>query len=870
MADENFNSCYLSVACNRVPHCIHWGNNGKIAFGTFNSIAVTTFADGVTSPISSMLTGHKDRVNCVKWIEVRSQQCRGQQEGAHRDELVSGSTDGAIILWGGEGNKFSSLASLSGHTGSVIALDAGYVASGKNSHSRRTLVVSASTDSTVRIWKRVDRREENTGSGKNTGGGVDGKGGGGGGGGFVEWQSISFGSGFALDVALGELGSNVPVLALGGDDCRIHLYVESSEGKFVKVQSLDGHEDWIRCLEFAYDDNGDLLLASCAQDCFIRLWRISCSSSQAETSSDQIQEIQLKKNKFSISHEGGECQYSVSLESVLAGHEQWVYAVHWQRLVEVEAGKWHQPLCLLSASMDKTMIVWRFDEASGVWLDEVRVGEVGGNTLGLYGCQFGPDGKAILGHGYQGAFHVWTKTEPDQTNSPEGENAWTPSVTVSGHFAGVQDLVWSPSGDFLLSVGLDQTTRLHAPWRRDNKETWHEIARPQVHGYDMQCLAMIGEFAFVSGADEKVLRVFEAPSNFLGNLSRISCVDTSAAQKAQEAKQVPEGASVPALGLSNKAVYQGEGGMPTPDREINHPSEQYAEIYFAPVMLSRPPTEDHLLQNTLWPETQKLYGHGYEVFTVASRPDGKFVASACKAAKPEHAAILLWDTSSWQQLGQLMVHSLTVTQLAFSHDGSRLLAVSRDRTWSLFEESPSEGCPYRLIAHTDKKTSLHARIIWACSWSHDDQFFATASRDKKVIVWGKEPPPLDQSAPMSGMGNYKAFSSPLNIGDAVTAVDFARQMSNDKSYIVAVGTESGNISLHAWSPARPSSWRHLYSLPQHMTHTQTVKRLRWRPRHGEGDKPCSERPQRKDRFQLASCGADGSLRIHTFQESLFS
>ena len=31
----------------------------------------------------------------------------------------------------------------------------------------------------------------------------------------------------------------------------------------------------------------------------------------------------------------------------------------------------HQEMCLLSASMDKTMIIWRPDEESGVWLDQV-------------------------------------------------------------------------------------------------------------------------------------------------------------------------------------------------------------------------------------------------------------------------------------------------------------------------------------------------------------------------------------------------------------------------------------------------------------------------------------------------------------------
>jgi len=47
-------------------------------------------------------------------------------------------------------------------------------------------------------------------------------------------------------------------------------------------------------------------------------------------------------------------------------------------------------------------------------------------------------------------------------------------------------------------------------------------------------------------------------------------------------------------------------------------------------MLSAPPSEENLLQNTLWPETQKLYAHGNELFTLACSPDGLLLASACK------------------------------------------------------------------------------------------------------------------------------------------------------------------------------------------------------------------------------------------------
>ena len=42
---------------------------------------------------------------------------------------------------------------------------------------------------------------------------------------------------------------------------------------------------------------------------------------------------------------------------------------------------------------------------------------------------------------------------------------WKPGVTVGGHFESVEDIAWEPeSGEFLLSVSGDQTTRLHALW----------------------------------------------------------------------------------------------------------------------------------------------------------------------------------------------------------------------------------------------------------------------------------------------------------------------------------------------------------------------------------------------------------------------
>ena len=64
--------------------------------------------------------------------------------------------------------------------------------------------------------------------------------------------------------------------------------------------------------------------------------------------------------------------FAVSLESVLSGHENWIYSIRWQPPIVMETSN-HQPMRLLSASMDKTMIIWSPDQDSGVWIEQVSL-----------------------------------------------------------------------------------------------------------------------------------------------------------------------------------------------------------------------------------------------------------------------------------------------------------------------------------------------------------------------------------------------------------------------------------------------------------------------------------------------------------------
>ncbi|KAE8282076.1 Elongator complex protein 2 [Larimichthys crocea] len=811
MAAPLIETCHVACCANRTPHVVSWSRGGTIAFGTCNSVALY---DPQERRVVALLNGHTGRVNTVRWIH--RQDCGECAEGGavklgihvrvEEKRVISSQAAQTIdsSVWEAKNGKFIQSVECKGHTGPVCAVDAIYVEDSK------ILLASTASDSTVRLWLCSETKEAEC------------------------LHTLSFGSGFMMDVSLALLpGSRVPILACGGDNSQVHLYVQSNR-QLQKVMSLQGHEDWVRGLAWA-SLGGELLLASCSQDCLIRVWRLCAKSGTDTRAEDDHTIIKMKEDVFEVKETDMSLVFAVSLETVLAGHENWVYGIHWQPPLNKD-GELQQPLSLLSASMDKTMILWAPEEGSGVWVEQVRVGEVGGNTLGFYGCQMSPDGSMIMAHAFHGALHLWCK---DQDN--EGE--WRPGVVISGHFNALQDLSWDPEGEFILSVGSDKTTRLFTPWRKQDtkQETWHEISRPQIHGYDMQCLAMVGRFQFVSGADEKVLRVFQAPRNFVENFANISGTSREKLLASSDSANLPEGASTPALGLSNKAVFQGDLVPKTSEEkeQFSSVSDQYQESYFHSLIMTEPPPEDHLLQNTLWPEVQKLYGHGFEMFCLASDSVRTVVASACK--------------------------------MAFSPDALLLLAVSRDRTWSLWRRdlpTPENPEPqFSLYAHTRKDTAVHSRIIWSCDWSPDSKYFVTSSRDKKVVVWG-----------LCGLEDpeIKPCSSILDVGDSATAVAFCPVPFSDNSFLLAVGLECGRILLYRWSPGQEPAGGHDWSrcgeTDISQSHSLAVKRLRWRPRtgragrdnnNGKNGQPDGETEIEEESswVQLASASADHSVKI---------
>eukprot|EP01083_Nonionella_stella_P046768 125280_1 len=805
---------HIAVNCNPTPHSLDWNSNvveGRcvdlVAYGACNSIAIY---DPESVKIVSTLRSHSDRVNTVKWIK------RCQSSSSRKfEEIVSGGCDNKVIVWEYDrvANQYEKAAILEGHSAPVTSLDVLSLSTGV------TVVASTSIDCSVRLWRRE--------SGART------------------WSSIQ-----TIDCARKPMeavamttfrapnGRDTIILAMGGLGEKIHVYFQNSEGLFTKLVNLEGHEDWIRALAFCQLHSGDLMLASASQDKRVRLWRISSDISvfsNLQNQSGQHSGVLTSLGRYRhLVTLGSAGQVVLALEALLIGHENFVYSVDWCPPEVRTDGSVHQPMRLLTGSTDKTVMIWEPDtsaESDGVWVNKVRMGATTERAFGVYGAVFSPDARAVLAHTHSGALCLWratTEVNPEEKVSDdfiEQSVHWRQSPSVGGHFAPATDLSWNTSGTCLISSGLDQTIRLHAQWNANPEErrTWHEISRPQVHGYDLNCVCFVPSvpFRFVSGAAEKVLRAFDAPKPFIETVHGIT--GTIVEEDPAEIIRV-DSAFAPELGLSNAVSVEA-------DTEIQDEVD---------VSLSRPPSEQELSNRTLWLEIQKLYGHGYELFALAANHAGTVVASACVAREARHACVRLWATPRnsrhWRALAELEAHSGTVTQLAFSPDDRRLLAVSRDRKFSVFDCDYSADVPSFKLQLLPEKP-VHSRIIWSCSWSHDSQLFATGSRDKKVKIWKQK----DDS-------NWKCIATLHSFSRPVTAVAFGLRSFSGK-YILAVGFEDGRLEIWSADTQDGSTWTQEVSIPENICHSATVKRIAWRP-CGSHTSPL-----------FASCSADHSVRL---------
>ncbi|KAI1260011.1 elongator complex protein [Xylariaceae sp. FL1019] len=815
MSQEKPEIEYLSVGANRQTAVADWSEDGLVAFGADSNIALWRPHESQHRGVIGLLSGHKDTVKALTFLP----KIEGDDDKTY---LLSGADDHSLKLWSlASSGDATCLQSLNEHTAAINCITAVCRRPGL---SKGPIVVgTGAADASVRIWI-FDGREVR----------------------LVQTINLKpkF---FSLALSLSDLDrdeqSGALVLAVAGTRDTVQIFVSQSAANpdFQLQATLGGHEGWIRSLDFTWEKNkgeSDLILASASQDKYVRLWRLhrgkelpAAAANGADPSLGAYMPGKSLSNKAHML-KSGEQDYTVTFEALLLGHDDWIYSAKWYTNPD------SKKLQLLSTSADNTLAIWEADSDSGIWVTNVRLGEISrekgattatGSTGGFWTGLWSPDGKSVTCLGRTGSWRIWDyNDERDQ---------WMPRIGISGHTRAVTGIAWSRNGEYLLSTSSDQTTRLHASWKRDGaeKNTWHEMARPQIHGYDLNCIDALGDSQFVSGADEKLMRVFNEPKAVAKLLNRLAGIDINSTEHGKGLESMPDAANMPVLGLSNKAIDDAEPTQGEDGQTIETPEARKSALE-----TDHPPFEESLSRHTLWPETEKLYGHGYELSCLAVSHDGTLIASACKASSINHAVVRLFETERWTELRPpLTAHSLTVTRLRFSPDDKYLLSVGRDRQWAVFERDVAEQTAYKLL---QSNTKAHSRMILDTAWapSTSGLVFATGGRDKQVKIWRKE-----------SAESEIACVQTIAEAQPVTAVDFKPYAYKDDNFVLAVGNEVGKVSVH-YIDSTSLTVSSSVTLPPDLCLAKSVLQLAWRPQ--------------ADSNELAIAGEDNSLRLYSFAD----
>ncbi|KAF0274429.1 hypothetical protein FOG51_00655 [Hanseniaspora uvarum] len=587
------------------------------------------------------------------------------------------------------------------------------------------------------------------------------------------------------------------------------LFVYSFEVKSLELTlqaKLKGHEDWIKCLDFIRINENKWFIATGSQDRYIRIWNLEFKDVEELEAENRKNKMTLMNNKkFPIRFQDGLNQMAINFDSLIMGHDDWIQCI-----------KFHpsaQKLQLLSATANTELMIWEVDHKSDIWVCNNRLGEISskgsttatGSSGGFWSCFWIIDNEmrkeSVYTSGKTGSWRCWSRTinqestpvlENDNEDDEEEEQKklemifddnyysqnWEQEAFILGPTRECNGLSWDASkGEYLLSTSLDQTTRLYALNKTSDANEWREFARPQIHGYDLTNILSISQTEFISAGEEKIIRVFKEPKNVANILKKFSDIEYNQSDVSQIA-------SMPTLGLSNKA-----GEAETSAEEGINAETDTDMITNILNNLTTPPLEDQLQRFTLFPEIEKLYGHGFEISCFDYDKTSNILASCNKSNTKKNSQIKIFNLNDYTLMSTIIMefHNLTITSLKFSPCGEYLLSCSRDRTWCVWKKVVLESGD---ISFEVFKNNLkpHTKIIWDCEWlpkSFDTNGFVTVARDKTIKYWSFN----------TEKDDYELVSS-IRFKEPVTAVSvYNKSINESNDLLVSVGLNDGDLKL---------------------------------------------------------------------------
>ena len=528
MSDTSLINCELICAnANTTLHCLDYNiHYNCLAYGSHNLIHINN-----PSEVKTYLTlkGHSKRVNVIKFIDNQ------KKVGNKLIELISGGADGKIIHWENLSSDKKAIFDYKfwkkakeyfcseliknkdipeENIPSINALETLYI-----SNIEKYFSIFSSNGILDLFYFDLDLNE------------------------YKLFASLDFTKKLQDTISLCVINDNYLMMLTGGYDKKINVYtvmriktmnqeLQNHSMNSIKAvefcTSLTGHENDIRDISIVsselFDNVNNIFFCSCSQDTFIRVWNVTkleknnlseMANNVNALKSNSIYDEYKSKTSYVIKvplHDTEKISskfeyYNITLDSVLSGHEDVVSSIRW--------GQLDNNFIILSSSLDFSIGIWVFNKKYNIWDKKYSLGEMIGNKHAFFYATFLNSYKEVLAYSFHGSLYLWKMNENEKYEA---------KPVIHGHFDEVRDLDWDPTLNFLFSCSHDETTRIFSYW--EENKTWHEINRPQVHGYPINSMACVNLgkntlCKIISASEEKVLRMFNPPFNLIKFLKEL-------------------------------------------------------------------------------------------------------------------------------------------------------------------------------------------------------------------------------------------------------------------------------------------------------------------------------------------------------------